>query len=66
MPMSYPSGTASRDFWNQLTLVAQKAQGVCDTRNYLTHYDETTTGNRATGSDEMFELYGKLDLFQLC
>ena len=39
---------------------------VCDTRNYLTHYDEATTGNRATGSDEMFELYGKLEaLFQL-
>ena len=39
---------------------------VCDTRNYLTHYDEATTGNRATGSDEMFDLYGKLEaLFQL-
>ena len=39
---------------------------VCDTRNYLTHYDEATTGNRATGADEMFELYGKLEaLFQL-
>ena len=39
---------------------------VCDTRNYLTHYDETTTRNRATGSDELFELYGKLEaLFQL-
>ena len=38
---------------------------VCDTRNYLTHYDETSTGNRA-GSDEMFELYGRLEaLFQL-
>ena len=34
---------------------------VCDTRNYLTHYDETTTGNRATGSDELFELYEKLE-----
>lgn len=39
---------------------------VCDTRNYLTHYDEATIVNRATGSDEMFELYGKLEaLFQL-
>ena len=34
---------------------------VCDTRNYLAHYDETTTGNRATGSDELFDLYQKLD-----
>ena len=35
-------------------------------RNYLTHYDETTTGKRATGSDELFELYEKLEaLFQL-
>ena len=39
---------------------------VCDTRNYFTHYDEATTGNRASGSDELFELYGKLEvLFQL-
>ena len=39
---------------------------ICDTRNYLTHYDETTTKDRATGSDELFELYGKLEaLFQL-
>ena len=39
---------------------------VCDTRNYLTHYDETTTGKRATDSGELFELYEKLEaLFQL-
>ena len=39
---------------------------VCDTRNYLTHYDEATTKNRAIGSDEQFELYEKLEaLFQL-
>ena len=39
---------------------------VCDTRNYLTHYDETTTGNRAKTPDEMFELSNKLEaLFQL-
>ena len=39
---------------------------ICDTRNYLTHYDETTTRNRANGSDELFELYGQLEvLFQL-
>ena len=39
---------------------------VCDTRNYLTHYDKANTRNRATGSAEMFELYEKLEaLFQL-
>ncbi len=39
---------------------------ICDTRNYLTHYDEATTKDRATGSDELFELYKKLEaLFQL-
>ena len=39
---------------------------VCDTRNYLTHYDEATTRNRASGSDELFDLFGKLEvLFQL-
>ena len=39
---------------------------ACDTRNYLTHYDEANTRNRATGSDEMFKLYEKLEtLFQL-
>ena len=39
---------------------------VCDTRNYLTHYDEATTGKRATGLDELFELCGRLEaLFQL-
>ena len=39
---------------------------VCATRNYLTHYDEVPTGNRASGSGEMFELFGKLEaLLQL-
>ena len=39
---------------------------VCDTRNYLTHYDEATTDNRATRPDELFKLLGKLEgLFQL-
>ena len=39
---------------------------VCDTRNYLTHYDETNTKNRASGGQELFELHGKLDaLFRL-
>ena len=39
---------------------------ACDTRNYLTHYDEAATRDRATTPDEMFELYQKLEaLFQL-
>lgn len=39
---------------------------VGDTRNYLTHYDEATTKDRATDSNQMFELYEKLEgLFQL-
>ena len=39
---------------------------VSDTRNYLTHYDESSTPNRATGGGELFELYEKLEaLFQL-
>ena len=39
---------------------------VCDTRNYLTHYDEESTTNRAIGADELFGLYQKLEaLFQL-
>ncbi len=39
---------------------------VCDTRNYLTHYDDVTTKDRASGPDEMFGLYEKLEaLFQL-
>ena len=39
---------------------------ACDTRNYLTHYDEATTRDRATTADEMFGLYMKLEaLFQL-
>ena len=47
---------ASRSFVNS----------ACDTRNYLTHYDEDTTGNRATTPDEMYDLYVKLEaLFQL-
>ena len=39
---------------------------ACDTRNYLTHYDEATTVDRATTLDEKFGLYKKLEaLFQL-
>lgn len=39
---------------------------ICDTRNYLTHYDEDTTKSRATGANELFELHEKLQaLFQL-
>ena len=39
---------------------------ACDTRNYLTHYDEATTMDRATPPDEKFDLYKKLEaLFQL-
>lgn len=39
---------------------------VCDTRNYLSHYDEKTTGNRASDPEEWFDLLGKLEaLFQL-
>ena len=39
---------------------------ITDSRNYLTHYDEANTGNRAIGSDEMFALNQKLEaLFQL-
>ena len=42
------------------------AAKVRDTRNYYTHYDETTTKRRATGPHELVELYEKLDaLFQL-
>ncbi|MCY4365517.1 MAG: hypothetical protein OXE17_04750 [Chloroflexi bacterium] len=37
-----------------------------DTRNYLTHYDESTTESRAKTTDELFELHGRLEgLFQL-
>ena len=37
-----------------------------DTRNYLTHYDESTTKSRAKTPDELFDLYGRLEgLFQL-
>ena len=39
---------------------------ISDTRNYLTHYDESSTPDRATTADELFELYEKLEtLFQL-
>ena len=39
---------------------------ACDTRNYLTHYDEATTRKRAAGPDELYELYQQLEaLFQL-
>ena len=39
---------------------------ICDTRNYLTHYDEVTTGDRAKGPQELHELYKQLEaLFQL-
>ena len=39
---------------------------ICDTRNYLTHYDEATTGDRAKGPQELHELYKQLEaLFQL-
>lgn len=39
---------------------------VCDTRNYLTHYDETNTKNRAIGGRDLVKLHGKLEaLFQL-
>ena len=39
---------------------------ITDTRNYLTHYDEANTNNKAIGSDAMFALNQKLEaLFQL-
>ena len=39
---------------------------VCHTRNYLTHYDEDNTNDRAKDSHALFELLGKLEaLFQL-
>ena len=39
---------------------------VCDTRNYLTHYDEETTKNRAVQPEELFALHEKMEvLFQL-
>ena len=39
---------------------------VCDTRNYLTHYDENSTPTRASTPHELVALYDKLDaLFQL-
>ena len=37
-----------------------------DTRNYLTHFDESTNKHRASGSKELFELFERLEvLFQL-
>ena len=39
---------------------------ICDTRNYLTHYDEATIGDRAKGPQELYELCKQLEaLFQL-
>ena len=39
---------------------------VSDTRNYLTHFDEETTKNRAVGVEELFALHEKMEaLFQL-
>lgn len=39
---------------------------VCDTRNYLTHYEEATTKNRAAEPEELFVLHEKMEaLFQL-
>ena len=39
---------------------------VYDTRNYLTHYDEETTPDRAVQPEELFALYSRMDaLFQL-
>ena len=34
---------------------------VCDTRNYLTHYDEKSTKNRASQPRELFTIHGKLE-----
>ena len=49
------SNKERRDFINK----------VCDTRNYLTHYDEKTTRNRATDPEELFDLHEKMEaLFQ--
>ena len=39
---------------------------VVDTRNYLTHYDDAATKERADGTQELYEVYQKLQaLFQL-
>ena len=39
---------------------------ICDTRNYLTHYDEATTPNRAVEPMDLVELRDKMEaLFQL-
>ena len=34
---------------------------ICDTRNYLTHYDEKSTKNRASQPRELFTIHGKLE-----
>ena len=39
---------------------------ICDTRNYLTHFDEKTTKDRARDPRELFDLYRKMaGLFEL-
>ena len=39
---------------------------IVDTRNYLTHYDKSTTNDRVDGTQELYEVYAKLQaLFQL-
>ena len=47
----FGEGRARTDFINK----------VCDTRNYLTHYDEKSTKNRASQPRELFTIHGKLE-----
>ena len=47
----FGEGRVRTDFINQ----------VCDTRNYLTHYDEKSTKNRASQPKELFTIHGRLE-----